>query len=263
MLIEPIEDSLEIVEVAHLFRQTSVKNERSGEFGSLDDENYRYFSGLRHSFADPKDRIDERLLFDVRAFGDEYGDGFASLNNLLLQLTSIQESYALARKCDPDVYIFARPDLIYHDRIHAGVVRSLIRNEEYCALPLWQWWGGVNDRFAICGRSAASAYANRIERVREFCKELSRPLHAEALLKYALEAENVTITGLPMRASRVRIGGVVKQESFSAMSTTGGGRRQKIRLASTVVRSVMSFPVGWYAACSAGYFSDKWKNGSI
>jgi len=58
------------------------------------------------------------------------------------------------------------------------------------------------------------AYGRRIECVRDFCSSTRLPLHAEELLEFALIRNRVRIGTVGWRASRVRLGGVVREEDF-------------------------------------------------
>lgn len=115
----------------------------------------------------------------------------------------------------PDVVVFVRADLLYHDPIKPHVIRHAFEHPRVCALPGWQWYRGCNDRFAICGREAAEIYANRRLCLAEFCGSQNRPFESEALLLYALRRRRCAIVALPLRASRVRLGGAIQHEEFT------------------------------------------------
>ena len=147
--------------------------------------------------------------------GDRYGDGGASIRNLLLQLHSLAAVTSLASQDQPDMVVFARPDLLYHNPINPDVIHHVLRHPRVCAIPGWQWFHGCNDRFAICGREAAGAYGTRGMILAEYCRQSSKPLSSEGLLRFALLRAGISIVALPLRASRVRLGGKIRPEQFT------------------------------------------------
>ena len=199
----------------HLFLQERIDNPRSNEAGPLDPSNYDFVRAYEGRFEQPPDVGRSADYHVARQRGDRYGDDGASIRNLLLQLHSLAAVASLARQDSPDVVVFARPDLLYHDPIEPHVVRHAIRHARVCALPGWQWYYGCNDRFAICGREAAEVYANRRTLLAEFCGRHDRPLESEELLMDTLLRERLSVVALPLRASRVRLGGMIHREQFT------------------------------------------------
>ena len=199
----------------HLFLQDRIDNVRSSEAGPLDPSNYEFAKAYEGRLEQPPDLVDSTDYQVARQCGDRYGDDGISVRNLLLQLHSLAAVASLARQDDPDVVVFARPDLLYHDPIEPHVVRHALRHPRVCALPGWQWYYGCNDRFAICGREAAAVYANRRRLLAEFCGAHNRPLESEELLLEALRRERLSIVAVPLRASRVRLGGAIRHEQFA------------------------------------------------
>ncbi|SEJ03502.1 hypothetical protein SAMN04244573_01083 [Azotobacter beijerinckii] len=200
----------------HFYRQDRVRNPHSGEDGALDSENYSAFAGMQ-GVLEPPDECLQRWEFErIKEFGDAWGDDFVSLGNLLRQLNSLYEVVSQVESFAPDFVLFVRPDLLYHDPMPSYIFRfpGLRRDNVY--VPNWQWWGGLNDRFAICGRDSYKAYGRRIERIFDFCQATGRPLHSERLLKYALRQARSRVCTLNVRASRVRLDGKVVEELFSS-----------------------------------------------
>ena len=198
----------------HLFLQDRIDNPRSGEAGPLDRSNYEFVRPYEGRLERPPDLVDSADYRLVLQRGDSYGDDGASLKNLFLQLHSLAAVASLASQDDPDVVVFVRPDLLYHDPVEPHVVRHAFRHPRVCAIPGWQWYRGCNDRFAICGREAAEFYANRGAHLIEFCRRRSRPIESEEILLQALRRERLSIVALPLRASRVRLGGLIRHEQF-------------------------------------------------
>lgn len=79
----------------------------------------------------------------------------------------------------------------------------------------------MNDRFAICGKESYFSYGKRISVAENFCLENKRSLHSERLLKYALVKSGAKIKFLNCTASRVRVSGLIVEESFSDSSGMG------------------------------------------
>lgn len=208
----------------HLYKVSEIQNARSGERGELAEENYRYFEPMNGNL-ETNDGVLERWGFErIKALGDTWNDDFASLRNLVYQLNSLREVTLQVEKFDPDFVVFARPDLLYHDPLPSYVFRCAHKRRRHAYIPDWQWWGGLNDRFAICGRDIYRAYGKRIERIFDFHQATGRKLHSERLLKYALLNGRAKICLLKARASRIRINGAVAEESFSARR--GMGKRE-------------------------------------
>ncbi|WP_263261289.1 hypothetical protein [Pseudomonas entomophila] len=208
----------------HLYKIDQVQNERSGENGALAEDNYRVFETMTGVLGST-DGILERWNFDrIQELGDTWGDQFASLRNLVYQLASLRAVTELVEAYDPDFVIFARPDLLYHDPLPAYPFSLAQARSRTVYIPNWQWWGGLNDRFAICGKDIYRSYGKRIERVFEFCRATGRKLHSERLLKYVLQRDRARVCVVSTRASRVRIDGKIVDECFSPKR--GFGKRE-------------------------------------
>jgi hypothetical protein len=100
-----------------------------------------------------------------------------------------------------------RTAIIRCDLIHHEDIDPLTGN----IFPLWHCWGGLNDRLAILEPPALEAYLQRYHQIPQYCK--TEPLHAERFLKWVMRPFRYNkVNG--MKASRVRIGGVIKAEKF-------------------------------------------------
>jgi hypothetical protein len=214
-IIAPLREWAEVRVYYHLFLQQRIDNPRSGEFGELDPANYDFVRNYEGRLESPPDVTNTPMYNALQQRGDRYGDGGKSIRNLLLQLHSLAEVGALAMSADPDVVVYARSDLQYHDPIEMDVIRYAFHHPKVCALPGWQWWYGCNDRFAICGRAAAPLYAHRGMLLENYCRRTRQPLEAEELLMYALRCGRLSVVALPLRASRVRLGGRLQDETFT------------------------------------------------
>lgn len=215
----------------HLFRQESVVNPRSGENGSLSEVDYERFAEFEPAMEPPNDCLESIRFQDWCSLGDIYGDEFQSLRNLAHQLHSLDRVTASMERYAPDVVVFARPDLLYRQPLLRHELRAAADHPGRVYLPQWQWWNGYNDRLAVCGKSSYRAYGTRIHRVGDFLRQTQRPLHAERLLRYALQRDRVVVRVLRQQAQRVRINDVLRDENFDATATLGtSGRRLLLEL---------------------------------
>lgn len=204
----------------HFFHQSTINNPRSGEKGLLDPEEYKLLEPDQIEFSKPNTVLEGAGFELIKSFGDHWGDEFKSVSNLLHQLYSLKAATRLALKMKPDIVIFCRPDLLYHDSMRTGIQRALASTQPKVMLPQWQrHQGGYNDRFAICaGDSAIKAYGNRLDQALPFCHELNIKIHSERLTRYALSQSGVRVGKLNVRASRIRSDGGQVAEDFSQHS---------------------------------------------
>lgn len=200
----------------HFFKQSIIENSRSGEQGRADLEEYRLLHCDEVNLDEPDIWIDPHWRRLLQSFGDHWEDDFRSFRNLLHQLHSLGKVTELAMKGNPDIVVFCRPDLEYHDSLGGALGAATRQAPPAAFVPRWQEWGGLNDRFAICiGRHAIEAYGLRITRALDYVKSRQSPLHAERLLMYSMERSGVTVRSLDARASRVRLGGATHKEDFA------------------------------------------------
>ncbi len=212
----------------HLFRQQRIDNPRSGEAGDLDPSNYDFLASYRGTLETPPDL---RGGEDYRALsqrGDRWGNDAATLHNSLCQLHSLASSWEAVQQDDPDVVVFLRPDLLYHDPIAPDIVRGVAGQSSTAVVPGWQWHHGCNDRFAICGRLAAEAYATRGRLIGDWLRSCREPFESEALLAFAFRQSGVGVVAMPLRASRVRLGGHVVDEPFTCRCLTSPAVRLRL-----------------------------------
>lgn len=208
----------------HLYKIEEVQNSRSGEKGELTADNYQPFESMIGTLTSTEGVLERWDFERVKAQGDTWADDYASLRNLIYQLNSLHTVTTMIESFDPDFVVFVRPDNFFHTALPGYVFNYPQARRHYAYIPDWQWWGGLNDRFAVCGRDTYVAYGKRIERIFDFCKATGRKLHSERLLKYALQQVDAKICTLPTQASRVRITGAFAEESFSPKR--GMGKRE-------------------------------------
>lgn len=208
----------------HLYLIEEVQNRRSGELGRLNADNYHVFEPMT-GVLDSTDGVLDRWDFErVKAIGDTWGDEHVSLRNLIYQLNSLYTVSNMMESFSPDFVVFVRPDNFYHSPLPSYVFKRPHTRRQNVYIPDWQWWGGLNDRFAICGRDTWRAYGKRIEHIFEFCEATGRKLHSERLLKFVLLKAGAKVCTLDTTASRVRIDGAFAEESFSPKR--GMGKRE-------------------------------------
>ncbi len=223
----------------HFFTQTVISNARSGEVGELDPEEYRLLALDAVELEEPVACLDLYPMAQMQARGDIWRDDFASFRNLVHQLHSLRRATLMAEAFQPDVVIFARPDLLYHDSMAQPLDMLARAHRQFVLVPDWSEWFGLNDRFALAkGAEGIAAYGRRAERMGEYCARGKR-LHSERFLKFALEGQRVR--RVHMRASRVRSNGLQVLEDFSP-GRGPMGKRQLVPLGTiredqTVARS--------------------------
>jgi len=200
----------------HFYLQNNVVNAHSNENGELDQSNYNFFSSFEGLLEKPEDVYHELNFEQFKKFGNAWGSNdFNSLRNLLLQLRSLKKVTELVEVFDPDVVLFIRPDLFYHDSISEFYLKYALKYPQSIFVPKWQWGVGVNDRFAVAGKKSYKSYGRRAEDAMAFCDSGNKPLHSERLLKYVLLKNKVEILILNVKASRVRINQEFVNEKFS------------------------------------------------
>ena len=205
----------------HLFVQPRVRNPRSSEDDELRSSAYAPFAAFDGELEPAGDCLQRWPVERLKTFGDYYQDDFNSFGNLIHQLHSLWRVTHRIEAWQPDVVLFLRPDLIYHDAIPVAWVEAALRAPRLVVVPDWQWWGGVNDRLAVCGRDSYGAYGRRIERAERFCEQTRQPLHAERLLRFALQEALLRLRTRALRASRIRVDGRMVAEKFHSEGTVG------------------------------------------
>lgn len=197
----------------HFFTQGFISNSRSGETGELDPEEYRLLALDAVETEVPGACLDLYPMAEMQARGDIWRDEFASFRNLVHQLHSLRRATLLAEGFQPDIVIFARPDLLYHDSMAEQLDFLARAHRSFVLVPDWSQWFGLNDRFALAkGEAAIAAYGRRAERMGEYCARGKR-LHSERFLKFALG--DCRVRPVHLRASRVRSNGLQVLEDFT------------------------------------------------
>jgi hypothetical protein len=214
----------DVRQVGHFYSQDRIDNPRSQENGPLDPEEYRLLDLDAVEREAPGACLEQHGFDRLKAAGDAWNDNFVSLRNLVHQLHSLQQATRLALALDPDIVIFARPDLYYHAPLTDYLHTLAKRRRHLVMVPDWATcWHGFNDRAAVVkGEAAMRAYGMRAERMLDYCAA-GRKLHAERFLKFALAGFRVQ--PVPLHASRVRSNGLVVQEDFKPGRSRWGSDR--------------------------------------
>ena len=213
-ILEPAGQLGEVEVRYHFLKQAHIDNPSTGENSILPEDNYRLFESFAGELDTPEG-IPERYGFErLKEFGDAWDNGFKSLRNLLLQLHSLKCVTSQVLEFAPDIVVFARPDLLYHDSFDVNLENALKGKSQQVSIPYWQWCGGYNDRFSIVGKEAIETVGYRIDMIDKYLMKLQRPLHAERLLQFAIDEAGMQVYPMSLRASRVRVGAHVHQEKF-------------------------------------------------
>lgn len=204
----------------HLFEQERVDNPRQNEFGVLAAADYDQFKDFELALEPAGACLPDTPFEAVQAFGDWYENGFKTIANSMHQLHSLRRVTDMVTAWEPDVVVFARPDLIYHDPLRKALLVDASVHADRCYVPAWQWWRGYNDRFSICGRDAYRTVGYRIDEVVESCRADGLPFAGEHLLHHVLRTGRSGVRTTKLRASRARLGGTTHKECFAPLRET-------------------------------------------
>lgn len=215
-ILAPARELGEVRIFAHFFQQATIDNPRSGEKGALRQDEHELLPLDWLQLEEPEICLEQHGFEALKAFGDEWGDDFRSLRNLIHQLHSLQQVTEAAVEWAPDVIVFARPDLRYMDSLKDVIQAALTRCDEAIAfIPDWQHATfGLNDRFAVLTPLAAYSYGTRVALMKEFCATRNTALHSESLVRFALMKGSINVSYVPTKAARVRLDGTQVSERY-------------------------------------------------
>lgn len=146
------------------------------------------------------------------------------VQGVLRQLWQLNEAWKFFVNNDGreyDIVIRSRPDLFFH-----SFQMPDKRMSQYAAYtPWWGRFGGVNDRFAVLGWSAARAYfetfANMDDLLRKGC-----PLHPESLVAASMWDYGCAVhTNLKAEFSTLRMNGEMRQPEIGPIDLAHAGMR--------------------------------------
>ncbi len=213
-ILRPARELGEVRLFAHLYQQTHIENPRSGENDPLDPEEYRLLECDEVRLEEPGHCLDEARYEWILSHGDAFHDGGKSLANLIHQLHSLQMVGQMIDGWRPDIVVLARPDLCYRDTIGKYITMHRSLGDNAVIVPNWQWYGGYNDRLAICGSQSYKVYTHRIDNIPVYLNKTGGPLPAERFLKFCLHLNGIQPVAAPIRAHRTRANGYTLLEDF-------------------------------------------------
>ena len=217
-IIAPARELGETRLFAHFYQQGHISNPRTGEDQPLDPNEYQLLGCDEVELEKPESCLAQANYEWILSHGDAFHDDGKSLANLIHQLHSLQHVGRMIDRWSPEVVVMARPDLIYHDSMHAEIFKQLNRSKNYISIPNWQWYGGYNDRFCIGSQFSCQAYTNRFNLIRPYLEKADGPLPAERFLKFCLNQHGIIATPMRITASRIRSNGEVVKENFKPIS---------------------------------------------
>ena len=217
-IIEPARALGETRLFAHFYQQDHINNPRTGEDQSLDTNEYQLLECDEVELEKPGHCLTTANYEWILSHGDAFHDQGKSLANLIHQLHSLQQVGRMIEAWKPDVTILARPDLTYHDSFASVIDKQLKSSPTKITIPDWQWYGGYNDRFAICGLDAGRIYSNRIDLIPDYLNKTGGPLPAERFLRFNLHKARISVKTCALRASRTRVNGKIIEENFKPAS---------------------------------------------
>jgi hypothetical protein len=205
---------LSLYAIASLNLIDTITNPRNGEFAvPLTPTDAFLLDAQAYRLVRQDDAAIAPALAAAQTQPDTFGNDWISVRNHLHQLASLQRAWQLAAALGGfDYYLFLRPDLIYRDELRLPDLIARFDGDGCLALPAWHSFGGLNDRFAFAGATAARAYAGRLDLVERYCTRAA--LHPESLLAHALAEAGCKVCALPVHAQRVRAHGAIKEEDF-------------------------------------------------
>ncbi len=194
----------------HFHLPVTIFNSRSGELGLPSDPTEANLLELEHCQIDAQDpELIAETLEVTLGYPDCYNDDYASARNICFQLRSLNCLWDMMQAVvtEQDCVVFLRPDLLYLDRIDVPqIIASMAREGADLAVPAWQGWGGLNDRFAVATARGARIYATRVVWLAA-AAAAANGVHAETLLHFATIVEQVHVAQLQARAVRIRANG--------------------------------------------------------
>jgi hypothetical protein len=225
-IYEPnLTDGFSIYTIASLNIIEAISNPRTSEYGArLNASDVFRLNADAYALVRQDHAAIAAPLAEAQRQVDVFENEWISVRNTLHQLASLQRAWRFFRdrfERDFDYVLFVRPDLIYHDELRFSEILRAFSGACDVAVPVWHAWGGLNDRFAFADIEAARHYADRSSLVPEFCAVT--PFHPERLLAHALARGRCAISGLNVRASRVRANGEIVEEDFLASRPTLAG----------------------------------------
>lgn len=126
----------------------------------------------------------------------------------LMQRTTPMEDYELVIRCRPDLWFHTCEEVV-------EVRRGLHWGHQIARTPWWgRFGGGVNDRFAMLGQSAAKAYFRAYDVTPELLAK-GCPLHPETIIGAALANQDSVLWNIRAEFSTMRADGTMRPPEIS------------------------------------------------
>lgn len=216
-VVQPLlSQNVRVDKFMHTYNLTTINNKRSKEKdATLDLTEYKLlepYQGLEVSDQDEflANFEIKSLLYDNH---DTYRDNFRSLTNLACQLHSLERVTKLWQESGQsyDLVIYTRPDVLYVQPINYSLVLNKIKAGHFDRTWFIPQFGNIrgrmNDRFAMGPPSTMAIWGKRINYVQRYIDGTNLSLHAERLVKFIAEIENIRVRKQDLRFVRVRADG--------------------------------------------------------
>ena len=220
-ILQPLKSMADEIYCYAAFNVTAsgeFSSKRSGEgLSRIGDDQQDLLPDFQIQLVDQDDFDAGFKLTDVLASGDHYQDDGGSVLNMMRALHALKSCYNSiplhARQSFPTIFI--RPDLDIIDDLDIEFLLSHATGNSI-VVPGWQFFGGVNDRFAVAAAGHASkAYANRFSTVLQYLALTSRPFHSERYLFDVLNLKRIKVLPIVQaRFVRVRAGQAFHPETI-------------------------------------------------
>ena len=167
----------------------SCKNDEDAESAKLLCRDYE--NVYIQTYDDPTDLPE---IPEVCGFHAPYANA-ASHKKLMLQHWGNREAWRLflGSKLDNfDVFIRMRPDNFFHRFIPKLPCLAALEYGNWAFVPWWGKFGGINDRFAVMGKTAAFWYFEVYDEILELIR-IGCPFHPESLLAAVLHKNHINV----------------------------------------------------------------------
>ena len=193
---------------------SSVSNPRSNEYGKVAKIDSGLYCSMRIIRTHESELLTNDSLCLIKNILDVHNDGAKTYRNLLCQLSMLKmlRDEAIGHQFDQIVAI--RDDVLLHDDL-AGMLNA-VRLRAYLNFSMFHWHGGVSDRFVFGPADSVLTLLNRGTLINDFAS-IHGYLNGEHLVDYSLRLNRLKFVSHPIRLSRVRLHGVVKENFVPAL----------------------------------------------
>ena len=204
----------------HTYNLKQLTNKRSKEKNCVLDTNEWKLLKPKQHIIDDQNKFDKIYNYDrIKKNGDAWKDNYCSLINSIRSAFSIYRVTQLWKyKKRYDLYIYLRPDLMYHNPLNINIIKSYMRVPNVILTPYWHKFRGLNDRFAIGNYKTMLTYGERYKYIPSYVEKYGRKYHSERFIKFMMYKFRIRNIDIPIKASRVRANGKIKKEDFSKIN---------------------------------------------